>query len=151
LNDAVREFEASLGIDRANADTYFLLGEAKLELQEVEGAIEAYRMALRLTPDFREAYVRLGEAYQMQGSSGGIRFAEAMLLYLDGLYEQAAAKLEALAMGELDTAEVHLGMGMAYERMGKKGKAIQEYEAALSLDPKSYAARQSLGRLGARP
>jgi len=151
LDDAVTEFEASLATDRTNADTYFLLGEARLGREDAKGAVEAYRQALRLTPGFSEAYTSLNKAYQAEGNAAGASYAQAMLLYLDGLYDEAIAKLEVLAAGEMNAAEVHLGMGMAYEKLGKKGKAYQEYEAALSLDPKSYAARQGLGRLGAQP
>jgi len=52
--------ESALEEDKNNANAWFLAGRCKANPQE---AIEYYRHALRLNPDFVEAHVELGDAY----------------------------------------------------------------------------------------
>ena len=49
------------------ADTYFLWGNAKNDLDDYAGAIADYTMAIRLEPDFAEAYYNRGVAKDSLG------------------------------------------------------------------------------------
>ena len=61
-----------------------------------------------------------------------------------GRAEQAVAALEpALAGGE--STEIHLQLGLLYDRLGDVSKAESAYRAALRSDPSSAAARNNLG------
>ena len=45
-----------------SAQTHYRLGNARVKAQQLEGAVAAYREAVRLDPAFYEAHVNLGGA-----------------------------------------------------------------------------------------
>ncbi|MDQ5847173.1 MAG: tetratricopeptide repeat protein, partial [Acidobacteriota bacterium] len=47
------------------------MGEAYLELGKTPEAIEAFRQAIRLKPDFGKAFFNLGKAYLAAGNRDG--------------------------------------------------------------------------------
>ena len=69
------------------------------------------------------------------------RFAEANRLYLAGDYEGAARAYEALLADGLESPALHVNLGSARFRAGRRGAAIASFERALRLDPFDADAR----------
>lgn len=72
------------------------------------------------------------------------RFEEANALYRAGDFAAAAAEYEALAAEGLTSPSLHLNLGNARMRLGRRGPAIASWERALRLDPGDDDARENL-------
>ncbi len=67
-DEAVKHLEAAISLDRI-PQAYYLLGANLLEMGRTGGAIEAFKEAVVLAPDFEEALYQLGVAYLRRGWS----------------------------------------------------------------------------------
>ena len=148
--DAVGAFRHSLEIDHTNADTLHMLGNALAAQGQIDEAIESYRQALRLVPNFPEVHRDLYRAYERKGDRDLATYAFGMVRYSAGEYDQAVETLEKASQALPEMAETHLGLAMAYEKKGRRSEALEEYRKALALDGGSIAARQGTGRLAGR-
>ncbi len=107
---------------------HYNLGLAYFRQGRIDDAIEGYKAAIRLKPDYDEAYNNLGLAYVRQGRIGE-------------------------AIGEFRTAlrlkpsldEAHINLGLAYIRLGRLDEAIGVYREALRLKPTHVEAYNNLG------
>ena len=63
LNDAARHFEESLLHITDNATVHNNLGFVYSQLKEFTRAVEEYKSAIRINPNYAEAYLNLGNAY----------------------------------------------------------------------------------------
>ena len=81
-------------------------------------AVEAFRRALALRPDFAEAYTNLGNVLQ-----GKEAFEEALEAYRQAISLRP------------DLAEAHANMGAALESLGRLKVAIDSYSVAVKLNP----------------
>jgi tetratricopeptide (TPR) repeat protein len=104
----------------------------------VSDAIEHYKEALRLKPDYAEAHNNLGFALSQVGKTD-----EAIRQYAEALRIDP------------DDVEAHNNLGNAWLQMGKLDEAIKQYEAALRTKPDYVDAHNNLGaallRLGRLP
>jgi tetratricopeptide (TPR) repeat protein len=146
--DSAAEFRKVLEIDRTNADALYSLGKALAALGREDEALQSYRQALRLVPDFPEVYADLRQIYEARGDLPRAGFAQGMVQYASGDLDQAVDLLRAASQALPDAAEVHLGLAMAYEKRGLKAEAVEQYRRVASLEPDSIAAKQGLSRLG---
>lgn len=149
-DEARAEAAEAQKIAPADADVLLLLGQAQAKGGDLQGAVEQYRKALRFVPKFPEAYQALAEAYDGLEDRSRAAYARAMAVYSRGDYSQAAKDLKGLVRAQPELAEARLGLGMAYERLGKADGAAEEYREALRLDPQLDYARTRLGALGER-
>jgi tetratricopeptide (TPR) repeat protein len=72
------------------------------------------------------------------------RFAEANRLHAAGDFEGAARAYEALLADGLESPALHVNLGDARFRAGRRGAAIASFERALRLDPRDAEARADL-------
>jgi len=72
------------------------------------------------------------------------RFERANALYRTGDFAGAAREYEALASDGLTSPALHLNLGNARLRLGRRGPAIASWERALRLDPWDEDARANL-------
>jgi tetratricopeptide (TPR) repeat protein len=144
------QVQAGVAIKNAptNSDILLLLGQTRAAGGDFAGAVEQYKKALRFVPKFPEAYEALAAAYGGLGDRPRAAWAKAMVTYSRDDYAKAAGELEMLVRSDPRVAEAHLGLGMAYERLGKRDEAIAQYREALRLDPQLDYARQRLAGLG---
>ena len=97
---------------------YNILGAANKRLGNLEEAVEAYKKALSIKPDFAEAYYNMGIALTDQGK----------------LERAIEAYQKALSI-KPDYADAYNNMGNALKDQGKLKEAIDAYNKALSIKP----------------
>ena len=132
--------------------TYYNQGIALKAQGKLDAAIESYRKALSIKPDFIEAHCNMGSALQAQG-----KFDEAIASYQKALsinpyFINALHNLGSVlrAQGKLDAAidicrrvisikpdfvEAHNNLGTVFQAQGKLDEAIACYRKALLLRP----------------
>jgi len=137
-------------------------GNALYERGRMDDAIAAYREALRLKPDYSEAYNNMGAALQALG-----RMEEAIAAYREAvrlqpgyaaawnnlgsavqlqgdLSEAIAAYHQALRLNP-DYAMAHYNLGNALRAQRRPAEAIDAFRAALKLKPDFREAHSNLG------
>ncbi|MDA9813374.1 tetratricopeptide repeat protein, partial [Planktomarina temperata] len=95
---------------------------------KLDEAIEAYKKALAIKPDYADAYNNMGNALKDQGK----------------LEEAIEAYNKALAI-KPDYAEAYNNMGIALKDKGKLEEAIKAYNKALAIKPDYTEAYNNLG------
>lgn len=104
-------------------------GLALAERGDTPGAIEQYRLSLRMDPDFEYAHTNLGHALlQIQEWDGAKR------------------EFEAAFKVKQDLADAHNGLGIALMMQNRFEEAIAQFRVALQIDPGYNDARANLSR-----
>jgi tetratricopeptide (TPR) repeat protein len=128
LTEAQALAEEAVAIDAASPEHRYLLGRVLKAHNDFVAADAAYREALRLRPDYLDAWISLGIVSKLLG-----RLAEAEAC------QRAAVRLDpGCFVAQLALAQVVLSQGRA-------GEAIDCYRRAVELEPSSTAARQGFG------
>jgi len=136
LDKAIGEFQTALDIRSRNSQTHYSLGAALIQSnlgnalarkQLWDQAIDHLQEAVRLRPDYADAYFNLGSVLFQQGR----------------LDEAVAQWREALAIRPQD-AEAHRNVASALRKQGKVKEAILEYEQALHITPEDGVALNNL-------
>jgi tetratricopeptide (TPR) repeat protein len=108
-----------------------LLYMAQFPNQSSPEEVEAlYATALRASPQIPQVYVYYGTALASQGK-----------------YDAAAAAIEKGIALKLDDAEAHAWLADVREKQNRQAEAIEEYRAALAVQPSYRPARLELGKL----
>ncbi|MFQ5854381.1 MAG: tetratricopeptide repeat protein [Anaerolineae bacterium] len=149
-DSAMEALKAALEVDRTDADARYALALAYQEQGDHQAAVREFNEALRYVPDFAEVYQGLLMSYEALGMITEMAYADAMVSYSQADYQPAAQGLEALIQAAPDFDPAYLGLGMTYEKLGQKEKAIAALQRYLEAHPHSLAARHALGRLGVR-
>jgi tetratricopeptide (TPR) repeat protein len=143
------------------ADYYRLLGEQ-------DRAVQAVDRALEIDPDFEPARLRRAEylhdggqagdaqrkeawdivesVLQTNPGSGLAHFTEGKFHLTEGDYEAATTSLRRV-LDEQSSANAHVLLGTAYQKMGQLDLARSEYQQALQTDAQNVHARMSLAGL----
>ena len=131
LDKAVSEFQAALDIRSGNTQSHYNLGTALVQSnlgnalareQLWDAAIDHLQEAVRLRPDYGDAYFNLGS-----------------VLFQQGKIDQAIAQWQtALAINPRD-AVAYRNVADALRKQGKLKEAISEYEQALNIAPEDSA------------
>src|SRR5258705_11745616 len=101
-----------------DAIAYFRLGVKYFRANQYVEAVEAYRQAIRLNPEFAAAYDNLGYVYDELG-----RYKEALESYKRAIQ---------LAPGD---AGMYSNMAVTYRKMGRYKEAVSSCKQAISLRP----------------
>ena len=110
------------------AADYFLEGGFKLKKQDWQGAIAAFSAAIRLNPNYAEAYNNLGVTLARQGKTA----------------EAIAAYQKAISINP-NFAMTYNNLGVALANQGKTAEAIAAYQKVISLNPNHAVAYNNLG------
>ena len=105
---------------------YNILGSANKSLGKLDDAIEAYKKALSIKPDYEEAYKNMGLALQEQGKLDNRAYKQALAI-------------------KPDYADTYYNMGNALKQQGKLDDAIEAYKKALAIKPDYAEAYNNMG------
>lgn len=153
FEDAVREFERTLALNPSIAMANALIGEAKSESGDREGAMKAYREELAIDPNnydanlnlgvmlkedrlFAEALPYLQNAARLRPDSMAAPYQIAMTDLAQGNVEKARVALERVVRQAPKFAEAHAGLAAVYLRLGRREDAKRERDVAASLAAK---------------
>ncbi len=128
LDDAVRGYDRVLSRSPRNSDALFMRGTARIQLEQLEAAVDDLRRAVRLRPDFTKALNNLGIALGRLGDAGAAATAFDRALKVDPGYAEAA-----------------LNQGNAWAAADEADHAQRSFRRALELDPGNVHARIGLG------
>lgn len=109
---------------------------ARYTKEDNEEAIEHYRAAIRLDPQFARAWAGLARSYVGRFSRYGFEYA-----WVDSALEisQRAIQLDP------NSAEAHASAGISYAKKGWTEKALLAYQRALECNSNYYIAMANLG------
>ncbi len=146
--EAVESLKRALQIDAADSDAHYALGIAYQKQNDHSNAVKAFGQAVRFVPDFTDAYQGMVDSYQALGKAPEVNYSRAMVLYTQGRYADASQQLESVVSKAPEFMPAYLGLGLAYEKLGKSEQASAALDKFLKSNPNDVAAKQALGRLG---
>lgn len=107
---------------------YNIEGSANDALQNYQGAVESYKKAIKIKPNYAETYFNLGNTLKNMNNLG-----EAIDSYKKAIKNQP------------DDAEVYNNMGNTFHLKGDLDSAIESYEKAINLKPNFFVSYNNLG------
>ncbi len=164
---AERETLASYGTEVAGAYDYYLRGLGLLQgentIENIDGALEQFQHALALDARYAPAHAGIGEAYWEKyeltkqaewvdrarlscerASSLNSKLAEAhiclgILNNGRGQYEAAVKEFQSALAAEPTSDAAYIGLGEAYQQLGRPKEAEATYLQAIKLRPHYWA------------
>lgn len=157
-NDEIKELEKQVAANPDSPELVHKLGLAYLGFFQEEKAIEAFKRAIELKPDFAEAHCDLGRAYHSLGrdddalasadtalridpKSRSAVYANlltgSILLKRERVQEAIASFKQALNIhsdSDDESDACHMGLAYAYIKAGDKQSALTEYEILRARD-----------------
>lgn len=141
---------------------HYDLGTVYKKLGRIDEAIDQYRTAINLKPDYYEAHNNLGNAYLEKGmvteavteyrtaininpGDAEAHYNLGNLFYAQSMPGEAVSSLGTAIRLNPRHALAHNSLGNAYLRMGLLDRAAEEYKKTLELDPKSVFALSNMG------
>jgi tetratricopeptide (TPR) repeat protein len=146
--EALAVIRRAIELDPDDRRQSMLLGEILLDLGRRDEAVSAYERSLALSPDDVRSTLGLGKALQASGREddafqhlldAGIRLARG------GDPWEAIPILQAAAEIRSDDASVKNVLGNTYFGAGLSEKALEQFRAAIALEPTQYEAWFNLG------
>ena len=110
------------------------VADAYAQVSELREAIEGYRKALDLCPEFHDIRQRLGAALREAG-----------------LPDKALAEFQRILRVKPDLLGARVQLGLTYYTLGRTPDARREWEAVLGEDPSNQSARMYLRMVGPLP
>lgn len=104
------------------------LGVTYGESGRYQEAIEAFKQAIQINPDYAEAYNGLGFAYSNSGR-----------------YQEAIEHIEQAIRIKPNYVKAHNNLGIAYAKSGKHQEAIEAIKKAIRIEPGSAESHHNLG------
>jgi tetratricopeptide (TPR) repeat protein len=165
--DAARDdLRRAIDIDGTRAGYHEKLGTVLVELDDLDAARQAFERAIEIEPNLFKAYFKLGQILERQDDAQGAlqRYTEAVqhgprfiegyralgrlyadLSYLGEAVQVLQAGLQVAIAGTEDEAELHHLLGTVYQQQRNYDGAVQEFQAALRIDPAMQDTLFSLG------
>ena len=152
------------GKQSVSAKSYYLSGYAKLMQGQLEASIADYNAAIRLNPDYVDAYisrgiskhklnqyeaaiadydiaVRLNPDYHLTYANRGLA------KFMIGQFEEALTDYDVAIQLNADYVYAYLNRALTLERLWLNDAALQDYNAVIRLNPDSDRAYFSRGHV----
>ena len=154
---------------RLESDFYFYYGAACERNGEFERAVNLFKKAIELNPDYADAYNYLGYMYADKGinldeslkliekaisyepNNGAFIDSLGWIYYRLGKYDQALVELQKAVDLIKDDSVVFEHLGDVYQKLGKKDQAAIQWQKAFQHDPKNEALLKKLKDVGVDP
>jgi tetratricopeptide (TPR) repeat protein len=147
---------------KPTAKTFFDIGVEEAGKMEYSEAVDAFQHAIKLKPDYAEAYHKLGDAYYSlhryeEAYDSYKKAVKANPKYVDayislgslasmlGNDDEAVRALESAVRLKPKNADAQFTLGNLYSEAGKYEKAAEAYKRAVKVKPKFAEARYNLG------
>jgi tetratricopeptide (TPR) repeat protein len=130
--DARRALERAVELDPHLFKAYYKLGQIAERQDDPQTALRRYDQAVREGPRFIEAYRALGRLYADLG-------------YLGEAVQVLQAGLQVVIPGTEDEGELHHLLGTVYQQQHNYDGAVEQFRAALQIEPGMREALFSLG------
>ncbi|MBI4698921.1 MAG: tetratricopeptide repeat protein [Nitrospirae bacterium] len=115
---------------KPTARTFFDLGIQYSEKAEYSQAIDAFKQAIRLKPDYAEAHCNLGHA-----------------LYGFHRYTEAADAYKKAVEIKPGYGEAYIGLGIVSSMLGRNDEAVEALKKAVKIYPKNAEVYYNLGNI----
>jgi len=125
-------FEKAIEVDDSLFKAYYKLAQVYEEMEDPQQALRMYTQAIEKGPRFLEAYSQLGRLYADLG-------------YLDHSAQVLQSALQVAQPGTQEEADIHHLLGTVYQQQRNYDQAIEEFRAALDIEPGMRDALFSLG------
>lgn len=147
FKEAIQSLESALAIDRTDADALYTLGKVYQDQNDHKNAIKQFEQALRFDPTYDQPYRKMVVSYNALGKKPEAAWAQGMISFTEGKYGDAAAQLEAVLRETPGLSQAYLGLGLAYEKMGKFEQAQTALHKYVEAKPDEFAGVDALGRV----
>jgi len=124
----------AIEVTQNNYVAYNSRGAACNSIGRYQEAIEDYKQAIRINPDYAEAHYNLGVAYGELG-----RNQEAIDSFKQAIRIKQAARFN------IGLAEAHYNLGIIYGKLGRDQEAIESFKQAIKIKPDYVEAHCILG------
>lgn len=158
---ALKIFENGMRVDPLNADNFYITSRVYLMKSDWNTAIAFAEKALKIDPYYAEAHLTLANAYERLGQIDVARthyleaarinpqlmepkLKRAWQILNDGKIDEAFGIFQELMLSEPRNPSVHNGLGAIYLKRGERGRAKEEFEQALQLNPGDAYAQRAL-------
>ncbi len=146
-NDAISALKQALAIDKTDSDAHFSLGRIYQKRNDQANAVQEFEQALRYDPTYIEPYRALTTSYAAIGKKPEAQYAQAMVVILEGKYQDGANQLEALIKQYPDLSRAYFGLGVAYEKLNRLDQAQQALQKFVAAYPNDLAGQDALARV----
>jgi tetratricopeptide (TPR) repeat protein len=138
------------------------LGVAYCELDRYQDAIDEYKQAVRIKPDYAEVYDNLGDVYGKLGRQqeaiesykqairikpnlAGTHYNLGNAYNSIGRYQDAVESYKQAIRIKPDLTQAHYNLGVAYSSLGRSQEAVESYKQAIRIKPDYAEAHYNLG------
>ncbi len=152
LPEAVHAYRNILSMCPDQADALHLLGQAALQANETESALNFIRRSIAADPERSEFYNSLGNVFKQKGEieSAIAAYIRATQLYpeyadayfnMGNTYQQVEKFKSAIQAYKKaieykpDAAKIHNNLGVAYQSIGKSEEALNHYNLSIFYAP----------------
>ena len=161
---AIREFRRSIGLapnSTYSTDASSYMANAYMALGDTDGAVKAYKDAIRRSPSRDDIYISLGNLYFSDGkydeaaevyekavkiwSSSGNHYALGQAYLNAGRHSEADREFNTVLRLEPDKPSGYYGLGLNFSKQGRHEQAILQFKEAIRVDPKFYDGYAELG------
>ncbi|MFQ5734056.1 MAG: tetratricopeptide repeat protein [Planctomycetaceae bacterium] len=150
---------------RAEAGTFYAIGEWFSKRQMLENAIDHFNAALQIAPNHGKSHLGLAVAFERlkNDKQAELHYTKALKALPDhalphfGLgnihlradrYVEAVSRYRKAIRAQPDFLLAHMNLGTALVRQNRNREAARHFRRALEIDPDFAPARRALNRLG---
>jgi hypothetical protein len=127
-NNSTALLSHAIEVTQNNVLACYNLGITYGELGRHQDAVESYKQAIRIKPDYADAHYNLGVAYGKLG-----RYQDEIEAY------RQAIRIKP------DYADAHYNLGVAYGKLGRHQDAVEAYKQTIRIKPDDAGAHYNLG------